>query len=48
MEHYAGLDVSLELTSVCIVDAQGGIVSETKVSSDPEALVCNATAAAVA
>ncbi len=39
MEHYAGLDVSLELTSVCIVDAQGGIVRETKVPSEPEALV---------
>jgi len=39
VEHYAGLDVSLELTSVCIVDAQGGIVHETKVPSEPEALV---------
>ena len=28
MEHYAGLDVSLELTSVCVVDAQGEIVRE--------------------
>ena len=39
MEHYAGLDVSLELTSVCVVDAQGGIVFETKVPSEPEALI---------
>ena len=39
MEHYAGLDVSLELTSVCIVDARGGIVCETKVASEPEALI---------
>jgi transposase len=39
VEHYAGLDVSLELTSVCIVDAQGHIVRETKVPSDPEDLV---------
>jgi transposase len=39
VEHYAGLDVSLELTSVCIVDAQGHIVRETKVASDPEDLV---------
>ena len=39
MEHYAGLDVSLELTSVCIVDAQGRIVHETRVASDPEDLV---------
>lgn len=40
MEYYAGLDVSLELSSVCIVDAQGGIVCEAKVPSDPESLVC--------
>ena len=39
MEHYAGLDVSLELTSVCIVDARGAIVRETKVPSHPEDLV---------
>jgi hypothetical protein len=31
--------VSLELTSVCIVDAQGRIICETKVPSDPEDLV---------
>ncbi len=28
MEHYAGLDVSLELTSVCLVDASGQVVRE--------------------
>lgn len=39
MEHYAGLDVSLELTSVCVVDAQGQVVSEAKVASEPEALI---------
>jgi transposase len=39
VEHYAGIDVSLELSSVCVVDAQGKIVKETKVSSEPEALV---------
>ena len=39
MEHYAGMDVSLELSSVCVVDAQGKIVRETKVASEPEALV---------
>jgi len=26
MEHYAGIDVSLELSIVCVVDAQGKIV----------------------
>jgi hypothetical protein len=39
VEHYAGLDVSLELSSVCIVDGPGGIVCEAKVASEPEALV---------
>jgi transposase len=39
VEHYAGLDVSLELTSVCVVDARGEIVREAKVASEPEALV---------
>jgi hypothetical protein len=28
MEHYAGIDVSLELSSVCVVDTQGKIVKE--------------------
>jgi transposase len=39
MEHYAGIDVSLELSSVCVVDAHGKIVKEAKVSSEPEALI---------
>jgi hypothetical protein len=39
MEHYAGIDVSLELSSVCAVDAQGKIVKEAKVASEREALV---------
>ena len=33
MEHYAGIDVSLELSSVCVVDAKGKIVEEAKVAS---------------
>ncbi len=39
MEHYAGLDVSLEQTSVCVVDAQGRVLREVKVASEPEALI---------
>jgi transposase len=39
MEHYAGIDVSLEQSSVCVVDGTGRIVREAKVSSEPEALV---------
>ena len=39
MDHYAGIDVSLECSSVCIVDASGKIVREGKVASEPEALI---------
>ncbi len=39
MEHYAGIDVSLEQSSVCVVDATGHIVREAKVASEPEALI---------
>ena len=39
MEHYGGIDVSLELSSLCIVDAKGKIVREAKVASDPDTLV---------
>ena len=37
MEHYAGIDVSLEQSSVCVVDSTGRIVRESKVPSEPEA-----------
>src|SRR4028118_1434617 len=37
MEHFAGLAVSLEMSSVCVVDATGRIVREAKVASEPEA-----------
>jgi transposase len=39
MDHYAGIDVSLECSSVCVVDAMGKIVREAKVASEPEALI---------
>jgi transposase len=39
MNHYAGIDVSLEYSSVCVVDASGKIVREGKVASAPEALI---------
>ena len=38
MDHFAGLDVSVNQTSVCIVDDTGRIVREVKVASEPEAL----------
>jgi transposase len=39
MEHYAGIDVSLECSSVCVVDATGKIVREGKLASEPEVLI---------
>jgi len=39
VKHYAGIDVSLECSSVCVVDAEGRIVREAKVLSEPEALI---------
>src|ERR1700740_3049084 len=39
MNHYAGIDVSLECSSVCVVDGAGKIVRESKVASEPEALI---------
>ncbi|RWB97655.1 MAG: hypothetical protein EOQ57_24020 [Mesorhizobium sp.] len=35
-DYYAGLDVSLEQSSVCVVVSSGKIVRETKVASEPE------------
>ena len=39
MDHFAGLDVSVKETSICIVDDAGKIVREVKVASEPEALL---------
>jgi transposase len=39
MEHDVGIDVSLEFSSVCVVDAAGKVVREAKVYSEPAALV---------
>jgi transposase len=39
MDYFAGLDVSVKETSVCIVNDTGRIVREVKVASEPEALL---------
>src|SRR5215467_10030523 len=39
MDYFAGLDVSVKETSVCIVDNAGKIVREARVASEPEALL---------
>lgn len=38
MDYYAGIDVSLEQSRVCVVDGQGKVLREAKVDSDPETL----------
>ena len=39
MNYYAGLDVSLEETAICVVDGSGLIVKEVWAASEPEALI---------
>jgi transposase len=39
MDYFAGLDVSVKETSVCVVDDAGKIVREARVASEPEALL---------
>ena len=39
MKHYAGIDVSLNSSSVCVVDESGKIVREVKVATEPVALI---------
>ena len=36
--HYVGLDVSQELTSVCVIDEQGAVVWRGKCATDPDAI----------
>ncbi|WP_147156338.1 IS110 family transposase [Reyranella soli] len=38
MKHFAGLDVSLKETSVCVVDEGRKVVKEGKVASEAEAI----------
>jgi transposase len=39
MNYYAGIDVSLEYSSVCVLDGSGKIMREAKVLSEPDALI---------
>src|SRR5579863_9261740 len=36
MSYYVGLDVSVKLTAVCVLDEEGGVVRERVVASDPD------------
>jgi transposase len=39
MDYYAGIDVSLECSSMCVVDGSGKVIREAKVASEPQALI---------
>jgi hypothetical protein len=39
-QHYVGLGVGLEETSLCVVDSEGKTVREVKVSTEPAAIRC--------
>ena len=45
MECFAGLDVSMEETHICVVDRDGGIVLEAKATSSPSAIAAEMTKA---
>ena len=38
MDYYAGLDVSLEKTAICVISEHGKIAREAQAASEPEAL----------
>lgn len=38
MSLFAGLDISVKTTAICILDARGRILLETMVDSAPEAI----------
>ena len=39
MDKYAGIDVFLEVSHVCVVDSQGKILKGARVASEPDALI---------
>ena len=39
MKHSVGLDVSVKETAICIVDESGKVLQETKVATEPAAIV---------
>jgi transposase len=40
MEYFAGLDVGVKATAICVVDATGSVVLETSVATEPDAIRC--------
>ena len=39
MGYYTGIDVSLEVSHFCVVDAAGKVVKEARVASEPEEIL---------
>ncbi len=39
MEYFAGLDVSMEETHVCVVDRDGKVILETRTPTAPKTIV---------
>ena len=46
MDYFAGLDVSMEETHVCVVDRDGAVIHEVKVPSTPSVCARSAVASA--
>jgi transposase len=40
MEYFAGLDVGVKTTAICVVDATRSVVLETSVATEPQAIRC--------
>ena len=38
MQFFVGIDVSLEMSSICIIDERGVIIKEGKTASDPHSI----------
>jgi transposase len=47
MVHFAGLDVSVKATSVCVIDDAGGVVLEQKVPTEPADIIAVLTSLGV-
>ncbi len=41
MEYFAGLDISMEETHICVLDRDGEVVHEQKTVSTPEAIAAS-------
>ena len=39
MAHFVGLDVSVKVTSVCVVDDAGKVILEQKVPTEPDTII---------